>query len=100
MSVEITASAKNECVPPWLALGVNSLTQYFTFGIVLLTCFLLGLTLEVEERLGLFQTLTNDVAILSRNLEADVVAIQRTGDLCRCAAAHERVEHYVTFVAP
>ena len=34
MSVEISASAKNECVPPWFALGVNSLTQYFTFGIV------------------------------------------------------------------
>ena len=34
MSVEITASAKNECVPPWFALGVNSLTLYFTLLIV------------------------------------------------------------------
>jgi hypothetical protein len=34
MSVEITASAKNECVPPWFALGVNSLTLYLTLLIV------------------------------------------------------------------
>ena len=55
---------------------------------------------EVEERLGLFQPLTDDVAILCRNLEADVVPIERTGYLCRCAAPHEGVEHDVAFIAP
>ena len=42
MSVEMTASAKNECVPPWFALGENSLTLYLTFAMMLFV--FIGLT--------------------------------------------------------
>ena len=56
--------------------------------------------LEVEERLCLLKPFVDDVAVFSRNLKTDVMPIERTGYLCRCAAAHEWVEHDVTFIAP